>query len=457
MSDEASVLLQRFFRAVQRHKKVRMGIGIAILAGLLGIGLSFLYDAMPHNYQLTVTGGDMLSSRHFVARVLQREATENGVALRIEPMSGSREALAAVNAGKLDMAFIQDGLEADYPNVRHVAYVASEPLQLLVRPGIDSIDDLRSKLVNLGLRQGGTRTVAKQVLQFSGLNDGIDYVESNFSTEDLLRMGPETLPDAVMDISFAPADIADFLVKERGYGLLEIPFPDSLALRYGWVAGSKVLAYTYSVTPAVPAEDITTIGIDMYLVANKDIEPRAVFRVLESLYSYGFATRANLKLDETELQIPSGYELSEGAQLFLDRNNPLLTADTWDQAQAMFGLFLSVLSGVLIAYRWFRGESSDEPSPDDPAYIAWISEVTAIEQQFEAAYAAGATNPIGADFLETLQTRLSLIRTESLGKLAEAKLENSLLPQALLLAITDARARISNAALIARRADPPRA
>lgn len=456
MTEEASELLQRVLRALQRHKKVRMGIGIAIVAVLLGVGLSFLYDAMPHNYQLTVSGGDMLSSRHFVARVLQREATDNGVALRIQPMAGSREALTAVNAGKLDMAFIQDGLEADYPNVRHVAYVASEPLQLLVRPGIDSIDDLRQKMVNLGARQGGVRTVAKQVLQFSGLTDGIDYVESNFSTEELLRMGPETLPDAVMDIAFAPADIADFLVKERGYGLLEIPFPDSLALRYGWVAGSKVLAYTYSVTPAVPAEDITTIGIDMYLVANKDVEPRAVFRVLESLYSHGFATQTNLKLDEAELQIPSGYELSEGAQLFLDRNNPLLTADTWDQAQAMFGLFLSVLSGVLIAYRWFRGESDEEPNPDDPAYIAWIDEVTAIEQQFEAAYAGAAVTPVNMDFLDTLQTRLSAIRAASLGKLAEAKLENSLLPQALLLAITDARARISNASLHLRRPDAPR-
>ena len=447
MSDEAHQLLQKFLRTLQRHQKVRTGLAVALVVGLLGVASSFLYDALPHNYQVSITGGEMLSSRHFIARILQREAAENGVALRVVPMSGSREALNALNAGKLDMAFIQDGLGTHYPNVRHVAYVSSEPLQLLVRPEIKDMAGLRNKLINLGSRVGGTRTITKEVLQFSGLNDGIEYVESNFSTEELLHMKIAELPDAIAIIAFAPSDIADFLVKERGYSLLEIPFPESLALRYGWVADSKILAYTYSVGPPVPARDITTVGINLHLVANKDVDPRAIFHVLESLYSPSVGMGANLKIDESRLETASGYELSEGSKLFLERKNPLLTSETWDQVQAMFGVALSVLSSLLVAYRWFRGETHDEPSSDDPAYIAWIGEVAEIEQQFDVA-AQSSVRPMAWDFTNGLQLRLSAIKAAALGKLGTAHLDNALLPQALLLAIADARARISQAVAV---------
>lgn len=442
MSDEANELLDKFLRTLQKHKKVRMGIGVLLVAGLLGIAASFLYDALPHTYRLSITGGEMLSSHHFVARVLQRQAADNGVALRLQPVSGSREAVEAVDKGTLDMAFIQDGLDTHHPNVRHVAYIASEPLQLLVRPEIEDITGLRNRLVNLGLRQGGTRAIAREVLNFSGLRDGVDYVESNFSTEELLRMSADELPDAIMVVSFAPADIADFLVKERGYTLLEIPFPESLALRFGWVANSKILAFTYSVAPPVPSHDITTIGINMHLVANKDVEPRAIFNVLESLYGPGLEMGAKIKLDESQLETPSGYELSEGAQLFLDRKNPILTAELMDEIQSMFGVFLSALSGILIAYRWFKGETPPEPAKDDPDFLAWIKEVASIEQEFDSACAASSTQPMSRDFVNTLQRRLSAIKAESLERLQNAQLENAQLPQSLLLEIADARARI---------------
>lgn len=434
MANEAQKILDDWLQRLRRNERVRKGLaGCAVLL-LLGVAASFLYDVLPRQYALTMTGGDILSNRHFVARQLQRVAADHGVALKLDPMPGSEEALLALDQGKIDLAFIQDGLENKYPNVVHVASVLPEQLHFLVKPEIKDISDLRGKLVNLGSKRGGTRLAARQVLEFSGLELGVDYVEANLSAEELLRMHTERLPDAIVITSYAPSDGAEFLIRERGYTLLEIPFPASLALRLGWVADSKILAYTYSVKPPVPPHDIKTVGVNMHLVANRHVEPRAIFQVLESLYSPALAAGLKLKIDEDQLNVPSGYPLSEGSQQFLERKNPLFSSATLDRIKALFGLILSVASTALVMVRWFQGETP-EPSTlpaDDARFIAWLQEVATIEQEL-------FNTPDSARRYE-LQQRLLNIKAGAMACIANARLDNPKLVDALLASLADARA-----------------
>jgi TRAP-type uncharacterized transport system substrate-binding protein len=370
MANEANKILAGFLQRIQRNAMLRKALAVCLLLVLLGAAAFFVYDFMPRHYALTITGGDILSNRHYLTRILQQEAAGNGVALQVTPISGSQEALSLLHEGKLDLAFIQGGLENYYPNVVHVATVAPELLHFLVRPDIKDISELRGKLVNLGARQGGTRVIAKQVLQFSGLTEGVHYVEANLSSEELLGMRREKLPDAIVITSFAPSDIADYLIKQRGYSLLEIPFPASLALRLGRVADSKILAYTYNVKPPVPARDIKTVGVNLHLVANKHVDPRAIYQVLESLFSPALEVRLNLKISESQLTTPSGYPLSAGTKLFMERKNPLFSAATLEKIKSLFGLILSIASTVLVVLKWFRGEplEPDKPATDNHAF-----------------------------------------------------------------------------------------
>lgn len=433
MANEAQKILDDWLQRLRRSERVRNTLaGCAVLL-LLGIAASFLNDAIPREYALTMTGGDILSNRHYVARQLQRVAAEHGVAVKLEPVAGTEEALLAVDQGKLDMAFIQDGLENKYLNVEHVAAIVPEQLQFLVKSDIKDIAGLRGKLVNLGSIRGGTRIVAHQVLDFSGLTAGVDYVEANLPGEALLRMRAENLPDAIVITSFAPSDIAEFLIRERGYSLLEIPFPASLALRLGWVSDSKILAYTYSVKPPVPPRDIKTVGVNMHLVANKNVDPRAIFQVLEGLYSPELAATLKLKIDESQINVPSGYPLSQGSQRFMARKNPLLSSATLDRVKAMFGLALSMASTILVVVRWFK---ADPPEPekqvaDDPKFFAWLQEIADIEAEQER----GAV----PERLAQLRSRLLAIKMEASACIGQGKLDNPSLATTLLTALADAR------------------
>lgn len=366
MASEAEKILLDFLDRMQRNARVRAALAVALLATVVGIGSYLLYDVLPRQHTITITGGDILSNRHFLAKVLQEESAERGVSMRVNPSFGTHEALAMIDRGELDMALIQGGLETHYPNVTHVATLMPELLHVIVRPEIADVAGLRGKMVNLGSRSGGTRVVARQMLEFSGLTQ-VDYTESNLDMEELVSAHPDKLPDAAILISSAPSEVAEFLVKERGYRVLEIPFPASLALRLGWVTDSKMLAYTYSVKPPVPASDIRTIGVNLHLVANEDVDPRAVYKVLETLFSPGLEVRLRTKMDESRLTVPSGYPLSEGTKKFLARKNPILSSENFDKVKSFLGLLLSIASALLIVFKWFKGSPEEVKVPEKPA------------------------------------------------------------------------------------------
>ena len=150
------------------------------------------------------------------------------------------------------------------------------------------------------------------------------------------------------------------MVKKHGYGLMEMPFPPSLAIRLGWVADANILGYMYSIVPAVPPKDIQVIGVNLHLIANKNVDPRAVAAVIETLYGPHVSNRFGQKIPESNLLLPSGFPLSSGTQLYLSRKEPLLTEALMDKLKALFGLIMTLGSTFLVVFKWFTMEKKDD-------------------------------------------------------------------------------------------------
>ncbi|MDB5930230.1 MAG: hypothetical protein JWR60_1937 [Polaromonas sp.] len=441
MANEARSILNDWLSRMQRNDRVRKTLAFMVLLGLLGIAGHYVYEVLPRTYSLTITGGDILGNRHFLAGALRDQAASGGVQLNLQPTDGSQEALLLLSQGKLDFALIQGGLEQPYANVTHVANLAPELLHFLVRPDIKDIAGLRGMRVNLGSKKGGTRVVAKQLLEFSGMHDGVDYVETNLGTEDLLALRKDRLPEVIVITSFAPSNVADYIVKQHGYSLLEIPFPSALALRLGWVADTKVMAYMYSVQPPVPPRDVKTVGVNLQLVANSQVDPRAVFKVLEGLYSSGLQLRLKMKFDENSILDSARYPLASGTQAFMDRKDPFLSQATLKKAEALFGLVLSVASTLIVAFKWFKGAPSEPPPlvTDDAFFHALIERVLAVD----AALDASSPGSLASGLLGSLQKELSDIKAIAMRRLAtNGPLANPGLVPQLLSTIADSRIRL---------------
>ena len=441
MTSEARGILNDWLKRIQRNEGVRKALAFLLVITLLGIVAHYVYEVLPRAYSLKITGGDILGNRHYLAGALRDEVLLDGVSLDVLPTNGSLEALGLVSEGKLDFALIQGGLKLPFENVVHVANLAPELLHFLVRPDIKDIAGLRGMRINLGSKKGGTRVIAKQLLEFSGLWDGIDYVETNLGTEDLLELRKDRVPDVVVITSFAPSNVADYVVKQYGYSLLEIPFPSALALRQGWVADTKVMAYMYSVQPPVPPRDVKTVGVNLQLVANAKLDPRAVFKVLEGVYGRDLQMRLKMKFDEDNILQSSSYPLSSGTRLFMDRKNPFLSQATLKKVESLFGLILSVASTLIVVFKWFKGAPPETipPETEDAFFVSLIERVLAADSAIDAI----PDGPPPLAQLAELQKELSDIKATAMRRLtANGPLANTNLVPQLFSTIADSRARL---------------
>ena len=363
--NEIEQYLAELLDRIRRNDLVRMALAWILILLLLGLAGKFAYELMPRKHSLTITGGSLLSQRHFLARILEEEAYDQGVSLKIVPVSGSLEALDLVDEGKLDLAFIQGGLDPAYENVRHVATVSPEIVHFLVKPGVEDVADIRGKSVNMGVRNGAVSVIAHQVLQIAGLVPNVDYVEINYRDHELVELPREHLPDVIAMVSYAPSDLVEFLVQHRGYRVLEMAFPPSLSKKLGWVGDSKILGYMYSIIPPIPPRDIQVVGVKMHLVASKEANPRAVAKVLETLYDLRVAARFGQPLSEDDLMLSSGFPVSEGTLLYLARKQPLIDQAMFDKLKALAGLLMTIGSLLLVIFKWFRApEHEPEHAPD---------------------------------------------------------------------------------------------
>jgi len=101
---------------------------------------------------------------------------------------------------------------------------------------------------------------------------------------------------------------------------------------------------------------------------------------------------------------------------------------------------LSTLSTILVVLRWFRGAEPPpiEPLWEDAVFVEWLAKIGEIERQFDSGLANREQLP---ELAFSLQAQLTIIKADAMKRAGTAKLQNTQLPQLLLLAITDAHAR----------------
>ena len=356
LQKHALLLLEK----TRRHDVARNVLAASLIIILLAIAGKFIFELIPRHYVLSISGGSILSQRHYLIKLLQDEGEQNHLALKIVRTEGSYDALEAIDDGKIDLALVQGGIETKFPNVTHVATISPELIHFLVRPGINEIKDFKGAVINMGERGEGTRMLAHQILSYSNLNPDTDYAETNYSDEELIGVRSEKLPDVIIEVSYAPSDLADYLVKKQGYHLVEMSFPPSLAKRLGWVADAQILGYMYSIVPPVPPKDIQVVGVNLHLVANKNVDPRAIAALLTTLYSARVQNRFGVPILEADLLKPSGYPISKGTELYLARKQPIVTEGTIDKLKTIFGLIMTLASILAIIWKWFKAPSNEE-------------------------------------------------------------------------------------------------
>jgi TRAP-type uncharacterized transport system substrate-binding protein len=420
---EIEGLISRVLGFLQSDRRIRMSIAGLLVASLLGLAGRSVYGLVPRHYTLSITGGDIVNSRHYLARILQAEAPKKNLTLIVRPEEGMLDELQKVSDGAIDLAFIQGGMDTVFPHVEHVATVAPEMVHLLARPPVQGMADLRGHSVNLGPKDSGERDVGLKITQFAGYVENVDYVETNYTPEQLLELPAHKMPDVVLLVSSVPSYLAELLVRDRQYDVKEIPFPDSLALRYGWATDGKILSYTYDLNPPVPAKDIQTVAVNLHLVSNARVDPAAIEKLLEVLYSPSVINQLRQPFDESKIAVSSGYPISAGMTAYLTRNQSIFTLEMWQRMTSLFGLVMSFGGMGIVLVKWFRG-AEPQPVYDDDEFHRYLLDVAAVER---SAFAMEAADRLDIDELKRLRDRLGALRVTIIERYPRVVLKDSFL------------------------------
>lgn len=454
-------------RPMKRIRKVGRE-WLAALLGLTALGAAvvvYVRENRTPAYRLTISAGSPQGLRHQIAERLAADAGRRLVRLRVVGTSGSREALDRVEAGTLDLALVQGGLgPSRRSRVRQVATLHVEPLHLLVKEELlaevsRSLEALRGKTVNVSEVGSGTYNLAMEVLSFAGLSprgEGAgrgDFTATTLSYRQLEEQGDRAkLPDAAFMVSALPSPIARHLVLKQRFRLVPLSFGEAFALDVlrsdvpafqsrgsnvevdkVHVALTEIPPFTYNVDPPVPPRSIETIGTRLLLVANANVDPRAVRRVLDTVFSPGFSQLARPPLDVKLLEIPPEMEWHPGTLQYLERNKELVAGDVVDFLEKGTSLGGAVIGGTFFLWQWWKQRYRRKR---DLGFEAYLLKVTAIERQ-ALHLELGAM--LDLKELLRLQAELSELKSEALEKFAEGDLEGETLISGFISHVNDTR------------------
>jgi len=437
----------------------------AVALCLIAMGIYYWFGTSGQSLiTMKLTAGDGSGLRHRLATEFSREASKSGIQIIVEPTEGSESALEKLSLGEFDIALVQGGLKSDSSSpIRQISALHIEPLHLLVKSELQrairekGLSQLAGHKVNLGSLGSGTHSLATEVLQFAGLRPegkaGLASYRPNFLTyTELLKADLGELPDAVFMVSTLPSPVADFLTDQHGFGMVPLLFGEALALEafseLGTIpiAGSvdkqhiyttTIPAFTYSVEPASPPDLLQTIGTRLLLVANERVDGEKVKRLLECLYRSNLIKAGRPTSDASLLDLPSEFPLHLGAELYRQRNKPIIAGDAVDYLEKVLAIAATVAGGTFFLVQWYLRSTRRSR---EASFANYMTRVIAIENEsMQNELAAQLDLPT----LIRLQRELAVIKSDAVSKFAAGELEGGGLIQGFLALVNDARNQLT--------------
>ena len=333
---------------------------LALVALAATVGLWYVFNQTTVE-TLKLGAGMELKYREGLTDILCEEAKTNHLNIEIQWSPHALEALKQVESRELDAAIIPAGLSVPADKVKQVTMLDCQTLHLFVKPEIfrQGLAGLRGHSIFLGTTGTEVRYAAEQVLKYSGLIGGKDYVVDTRAYDELMK-SPDATPDAIFVLSPLPSPLGDKLARQFGYQLLELPMGEALSMRKPSFEDILIPADTYGASPAVPQQPIHSVGVRSVLVAHAKVPSLAVERFLEVLYESDFARRANIKkLNPALLQRSSNYPTHKGTDEYMHRNDPWIVQKLLTKLQGFMGSVVSGLSAILLAWHWIRRKKVD--------------------------------------------------------------------------------------------------
>jgi TRAP transporter TAXI family solute receptor len=233
-----------------------------------------------------------------IAKVAGNKLEELGFRIRVKTTDGPVSSLNAVDAGDLDFAVVRSdvlyeatrgfgpwAVQGPQTDLLAVFTVHAESVSLLAaeEAGIETLEDLRGKRVNIGEPGSKERRSAVHVLE----NAGIDFKKDLRAEQALAGEAPGMLQNGRIDAFFATTEHPNDLIKEAFGGSRKVHFVPIVNTR------RNLLRFPYYIQTRIPVqfypgaahqEDVETIGYKVSLVASARVPNDLVSGILGEVF-----------------------------------------------------------------------------------------------------------------------------------------------------------------------------
>lgn len=234
-----------------------------------------------------------------IARIVNQKKDECGMRLTVESTGGSVFNINAIMAGDLEFGVVQsdrqyqayNGLaEWEEPgpqkDLRALFSIHPESVTLLaaVDAGINSIQDLKGKIVNIGNPGSGQRQNSIDALEAVGINYETDLQAESLKAAE----APGMLQDGRIDAFFYTVGHPSGAFKEATSGTRKVKFipielPDSFYEKFPYYAPS-VVPIVGNYEGAANDSDVPTFGVKATFVTSAKIPEEHVYCLVKQVF-----------------------------------------------------------------------------------------------------------------------------------------------------------------------------
>jgi TRAP transporter TAXI family solute receptor len=291
-----------------------------------------------------IAASDRFDDSYQVAQVLAEHVNANSSSIFVEVLEtqGSKANSKLLLNSQVDFAFVHYDPQL-VGRAYSIAKMFPDVVQILARPGLHlkSISDLKGKRIALATNQGIEAEVFELIIQHYGLDkSSMQLLETSW------RGTTWTLSHNLIDVVFRVKSAANpeviKLINTSNAEFFGVDQANALIFKYPHFKLAEISVGTFRGSPAVPQQDILTVGIDRYLVASASADAAVVEEITRILFEekpylilrsplFGFTS-----MPGTDTSIP----LHDGAAAYFDREMPSF----WQQNAELIALIITIIA-----------------------------------------------------------------------------------------------------------------
>jgi len=257
---------------------------IAILL-VLGFVMASRYINPAPPRQVRIASGAPQGAYADSARRYREILARDGITLEVVTTSGSIENLKLLQAstGGVDVAFVQGGTAApDTPGLQSIGSAFIEPLWVFVRNAVPAryVADLAERRLAVGAEGSGTRVLARQLLQASGVAEGSNFLAMG-GDEAVQGLLSGTV-DAAFFVTARPFPQLEPLLRTKRVRLMSFAQADAFAQRFRFLSKVVLTEGRLDLAANIPAADVTLLAPAAALVAREDLHPAIIDRLIQA-------------------------------------------------------------------------------------------------------------------------------------------------------------------------------